>query len=653
MIKSLIIVKNANSYDKIKGNLKALSNFFIIIHEDNKLSFRKIRKLMKSEDCSRVISFDVNLSRFDIYLKSHYVWTKLKFENIVYKWFLDNDYKLNNIEWDTPEVFKKTGKEGIDLTFPLNYNSIPLNNDLLEWSLEENSLKGYNDESIQSNNTIIEQGQFKLRDESFFELFKDMLPNQINGIKKRSYKLIDDNKITIITQDGEILLNKNSNNIEYTIVTKGKKASAVHYSSSAYKNNLSAIINNETRVIGGKKKVTWKDLLTLFLSISIIILLSYVTFHFIFGANSSSYSFNILFSSYTWSQCWIYLMIINFIFSLFLGMFMSIIIHWFTPNSGKLNYKNTLNMWVSLQVRAAAAFITTNAFLATFIWGLYVVKTTRMRTVGFVGMVASISMLRAIIMMPIGFIFMIRGTVYSSHILKELGENGELITYSILSWGGWIWSIIHNLSISLFILLPPLHIFYNLVQEKILYRKDTIDSLTDSMTSFEMQLRNIKSNIPNQFKNWSRMIRLALIIIVSIILETFEFTFTLRMVENYNHSIIYLNDEFDLAKYNNVFAISSIRYISSFVHHFPILNIIPGQGMGISDFVLNDLTNAIVTIKHNEVTDASIIESISKESTFIIRFFNFYLKKSISLIITLIFIINILFFKKFKKLNKL
>lgn len=649
MIKTLVLVDEKVDETSITNLVQNRSLIHVEKVNGAKINFKEIRKILKKENCSRIISFDPGLNRFDIYLKSHSVWTKIKFENLVYKWFSSNDFKLRKHYWNTPAIFKSKGSSNIEISFPLNFNQIEKRWDLFNWFLKEDSLKNINGDSDNYNNISIDEGVFDLKNDIVFYNFLEKLPNKLNEIRKISYELVDDDKVHILTNDGEIFLNKSKDNkVYYSIILKGKKMTDLFFSIKAYRNNIKAIINEEERIIGGRKKINWKDLLTMFVSIIVIAILTYVTFNFIFGSSSNS-ALSILFSGYTWSQGWIYLLIFNFIFSLFLGMFMSILIHWFTPNSGKLNYKTTLNMWVSLQIRAAAAFITTNAFLATFIWGIYVVQTTKIRTVGFVGMVASLNMLRAMIMMPIGFIFMVRGTFYSSHLLIDLGQNGELITYSILSWGGWLWSIIHNLSVSIFIILPPLHIFYNYILEKIHWKKGTLDSLTDSMTSFEMQIRNIKTNLPNQFKNYKRMIRLGMIIIFSIILETFEFTYSLRMVENYNKDV--LGKVFDKADYFNVFAISSIRYMSSFVHHFPILNIIPGQGIGISDFVLNDLTNAIVTSKHHELSNdiSGIVDDISSESSLIIRFFNFYLKKAISLIITLTFLIYALFIRKIKR----
>lgn len=126
-------------------------------------------------------------------------------------------------------------------------------------------------------------------------------------------------------------------------------------------------------------------------------------------------------------------MIFNFIVSLFLGLILSVVLQWFTPGAGKVNYKAALNMWMGLQIRTATVFITGNSIVATIVWGLFVVKTTKSSTIGFAGMVASINILRGIIMIPIGFLFMARASFYEFNILSEIGRTGEYATFITLS----------------------------------------------------------------------------------------------------------------------------------------------------------------------------------------------------------------------------
>lgn len=164
--------------------------------------------------------------------------------------------------------------------------------------------------------------------------------------------------------------------------------------------------------------------------------------------------------------------------------------------------------------------------------------------------------------------------------------------------------------------------------------------LVNKMTGFEMQIRSLRSSIPKMFKNYKRITRLTLVILISILIETLEFSYSLSMTEEYAIHINYY-ENFRQASYYNVFAISGVRYMVGFIHQVPILNIIPGQGLGISDLVLRDSTELIVQSKHEDIFDQTIINNISQQSTLIIKLFNFYFKKIIALIVVTIMIFNI------------
>lgn len=88
---------------------------------------------------------------------------------------------------------------------------------------------------------------------------------------------------------------------------------------------------------------------------------------------------------------------------------------------------------MGLQIRMVTIFLTGNAIVATIVWGLYVVKTTKASTIGFAGMVASINILRGIIMIPVGFLFMTRASFYEYNILNGIGQIGEYSTFITLS----------------------------------------------------------------------------------------------------------------------------------------------------------------------------------------------------------------------------
>lgn len=648
MIKSVIWVENEYTREKVSELIKGDSlSFSFFVSKFDDCSFRKVRKVLRKEDGQRIIKISTDLSRFDIYYKYNSVWTKVTFENLVEHWMSVNNLAATN-KWNSPDSFK-TGKEKVELDFPLNLINMPKSDQLFSFYLSsDKKIDIFDNKSITmpSNN---EQFSFKIYNEENFEDFKNNFI-KTEDLDFADINIIDQNKLILKTSKGKIFLEKMHDVIYVFFSFSDNNSADLFYYSRAIKNNIKAIINKETRTIGERKKLDLKNATLIILSIIIVIGLMVITFKFIYNPANSKTAADILLSSYTWKNPWIYLMVINFIISLFLGLILSVVLQWFTPGRGKVNYKNALKMWVGLQIRMVTVFLTGNAFIATFIWGLYVVKVTKVKTMGFAGMLASINILRGVIMIPIGFLFMTRSTFYEANILNSIGKSSEFITFTTLSWIGWIWGIIHHLSMSLLIILPPLHILVNRVQEAYYGKNKSFEQATDKMQVFEMQITSLKKSFGSMFRDKKRITRTTSMIVIAILIETFEFTYSLRMVEDYG---IYVKgyDGLEKANYYNVFALSSIRYSVNFIHSVPIINLIPGQGLGITDFALNDTTSAIIANKHIELyySNNDLIEKMSDETTLIIRFFNFFLKRLVALAITLSFLIKYFIIKKIKK----
>lgn len=208
------------------------------------------------------------------------------------------------------------------------------------------------------------------------------------------------------------------------------------------------------------------------------------------------------------------------------------------------------------------------------------------------------------------------------------------------------------MSLSLLIILPPLHIVANRIQEINVKGKSSFEQITDKMHVFEMKITSLKKSFKSMFKNTKRIIRTTSMILVAIILETFEFTYSLRIVEDYGISVLNIPD-LTKVNYLNIFALSSIRYSTNFVHAVPLINLIPGQGLGITDFILSNNTYAIIAEKHLDLyfKNPDLISEMSEQTSLIIRFFNFYLKRIIALVITLLFILKYLLTKNKRKVN--
>lgn len=232
---------------------------------------------------------------------------------------------------------------------------------------------------------------------------------------------------------------------------------------------------------------------------------------------------------------------------------------------------------------------------------------------------------------------MLRGSFYYGTLLKYGGQSDQFITLLTLSWIGWIWNIIHNLSITLLLIMPPLHILYNKYIILRYSRVKNSNQLTEQMVNFEMNLIQLKTSFSSIFKNKERLYRITSILMIKIIIETFEFTFALHLVEDYAINVNGLN--MAASGYWNLFAISGVRYMSNFIHHVPIINLIPGQGVGITDLSLKISTQGIVSFSHRgELVEQNALNDIGEQSTLVMRMFNFYLKRFIALVISTVFI---------------
>lgn len=642
--KTLIWLKNQKSLDKISNLNLDKSLFTFYIENEGNATLRNLHSEMRKSNSNKIISFSEDMSKFEILLKSNSVWTKLSYYNLIIRWMTIKNLSFGKKEWNTPPIFL-SGKNKIDFNLDNDFIDFEISCEIINFYLQEDSLAKFNKEENGKLINFTDKFSFKLKDDIYFNNFIHNLKSKtVKNLKIKDFEIIEDDKLILKINNGIIYIKKSHLDIECTIFLTGHKNFELFYENKSYQTNLQSLINDIKIQVGSPKKLTKKQIFMSLLSFLAVVFLFYITFNFIFTAENSETTFKILSSSFTWTRPFIYLMISNFVISIFLSMIMTMIIQLFS--GAKISFRSLFNVWLSMQLRQVAMFLTGNYFVATFLWGFYLTKTTKVKAVGFVGMVASIQMLRAVIMIPIGILFMLRGSFYYSEIYSSSTTYLETVILISLSWIGWVWVIIHNLSLSMLIILPPLHILWNRIQIQYFDKKITASALVNKLTGFEMQLRSLKASIPKMFKNHKRTLRIFLMIIVSIMIETFEFSYSLTMTEEYAINVQNV-ENFSQGSYYNIFAISGIRYMTSFIHQVPILNIVPGQGLFISDSALKDSTFMIVQSKHSSATETSLLEDIAEQSTLIIRLFNFYFKKIVALFVVILLVFRIMF-KSFK-----
>ncbi len=649
MKNTLIWVTNNETLNHI-GLEKHGHKFHIFNSDVNNTEFRYVAKEMKKTNTDRILKINNDLS-FEIILKKNSVWSSIKFNDLVSNWMIYNNISPMKGNHLIPELLNNKKQSDITFPFEINKDNPTQYLEVLLFYLEDGSIKNtieYNNRSYSTINSKIKLDSI----ENFEDFRKLILTSKPRGLSFEVSKELEDGTIQLQTKYGNIYIKlekENEVSIYGVLDAQHNFIAELFNFSKAMNTNIINYIKNEQTENSPLKKITKRNIISWTASIGVIVFLLYVTFGLIFDPMNIGSAFKIMFSKYSWTHAWIYLLIINFFISLFIIPIIAIIFIKAQDPKRKINFKQQMNIFISAQIRMVAAFLTGNAMLATIIWGWYLNSSKGVKLVSFVGMVVSINIIRGVIIIPVGAAFMIRGTIFNHTIFNEMGLMNQYYTFVTLSWIGWIWHTIEHLALTLLIIIPPLHILYNKILFLRYRNEKNSNIIIDKFTVFEMNLVTLKHSFKDIFKDRERLIRMILTMSVVIVLETFEFTFGLRLVEDYAYNIGYISST---ASYWNIFAISGVRYMSGFIRSVPLVELIPGQGLGFTDAVLNSYTKGVINHAHlNNLLNTEQIDALSQQTTFIMRFFNFYLKRIIALFICIIFI-PIAISKKNKRVRK-
>lgn len=318
--------------------------------------------------------------------------------------------------------------------------------------------------------------------------------------------------------------------------------------------------------------------------------------------------------------------------------------------------KMILTFFIAGQIRATTRFITGEEIIGTILWGWYITKNNNIRTSRLVGTMATLSVISGIVTLVFGLPFMLVGQFYLlnvfggiSPILGDMYSNSSIIMFFVLSWGGFLWILIDKIIRVSIIYSPPAHYLYNKIYTKIVLFKKS-PNVFENMKNREFSILSLKSAKKNSLLQKDRMIRLSLMILISVMIEALELIYIFNIVEMYNTPI-------DPVMHYNFFQISGTRYMVSGIRHFPVVNIMPGDGLLFIELFMSHTYEALYVFSHlNSSGDISAInlDSASKfamQTTFITRFFNTYLQRIVALIITL-FVVGKLINRKNREKHK-
>lgn len=464
--------------------------------------------------------------------------------------------------------------------------------------------------------------------EKFYELLSS--DKKIEGIEKTSFSQLAENTHKLVLNKGEAYFIKEQDLYVLTITTGGSKAVNRHYCNSTSQN----IYNNLNQEYTSKPKLNTKNAFLSIIGFLIIVALFYVTINHIFGLVEIKDSFKIIGDETTLSQPWIYLLFSNFIFTYFFSLILTILLD-LIFNKSKTNVKR-LSMWfVGGQVRTTAMFLTGNYFISTVFWAYYLNKKSQIRVSSLVGSIGSIGLIKAILLLITGIIFLTPGTIYLSDSYLTTSESSIVF---LLGWGGMLYLVFHDAAMSLIVFLPILQILYVKIKLNLVLKKN---NSIDAIYSINNEVQFVKNSFNTIFKNKARLIRIFCLVFIMVFFEAIETSMIFQMVENYQQKYyINLSNLSAEANYWNFMELAGARFISSYVHHFPGLGLLPGQGLGITDQIMKNINEVIIAKQHHLNLDEfnlsfSNIEIYSKQVTFINRFLNFYLNKTLSLIITI------------------
>lgn len=607
-----------------------------IIEKANKLKISKIyhktdkveELLVKVKNRWVVIDhFKINLTyikRNSFYLKSDIIF--------------DNGVKTDSVNYDVKYIFEKN-------TFCYNNDQDLQKIKFLVTEDAYNELKSNFDEAINFSKT-------KISKDNFDKFNNDLLDPKIKqpGIPKSKSQKINENFVKFWTKNSESFIEFKDNSISIlTINSKENFAKNNHYN-NAINNN---IINNAKQVVNNPQKISKSNIIKGIIGLIVVIFLSWFTFGHIFGTENLNLAFIILGDKTTWIHPWVYILIANFIVTFFYTFFMMFVLAMFT--GAKVNMKQRWNLFLSMQIRQIALFVTGNFIIATTIWAIYMNYKSGVRTSSLIGTMSMMGIIRSIFQLIMALVFLVPGTFYLANMFAD---PLMAIPVFILGWGGLFWSSMHNVITSSVVFVPAIQNVYVKAKTNILLRKNDSSS---QLTKVNSEMFFLSQGFNGVFKNKQRIYSMLLMTVGMTLFEAIETVMIFQVVDDYYVESLQTPLLGVPGHYWNIFGIAGVRLMSSYVHMFPLLNIVPGQGTGITDLFMSNVNIMVAAKQHGldgvgisslSDTDYLALSQFSNCATIITRFLNFYLRKMISLFITIWIVFKITYKTITKKHHK-
>lgn len=605
--------------DVLKQVSKSKKNQGILITKDNKVIY------LYKKRASWVFS---DHSSFDLYFAN-----KMQLIN------LNNDLK-HNLKQIQTNLFSKLDKDS-----RLNFN-LDQNLDLL---LDQLMFYKNADWKIILNEFAAKYSYLKLHknvvNKSYSEIVLNKISNSNNlpGINNRRVIEASSKHAIFETDKAVIEIDTDKDSCSYSFVSWSDNSVNSHYYRNGLNNNLR---NNIYNIKTSTRKINKKEIiLGIFGFITFIVLIG-VTFSIILSPDNVGEAFQILFSKDSFTHPWIYLLWVNFFISYFFGFLMTLIVNVIVTGK-KPNFKMAWNVFIARQLKVTTRFITGEAIIGTILMAWYMAKENNIRVSSYFGTMATMSLIRIPLELLIGLPVMIIGQNYGSDMLSYFNSIGFDLNIGIsstvffsLAWFGYAWSLIHNSLVSFIIILPPAQYIYNYFTTKYFMLRDKNNIIT-FFHNKEKSVESLRMSTKRVFKNKSMILRVTLVVIFLTIIEALETMYIFNIIEESSSLTGQLSNlEISSNNYNNFMQLTGVRYMINRLHECPIINIMPGAGLGVVEYLMTNMNEVIFVYEHNvgiselsQVND--VATSFAQETAFVTRFFNIYLQRFLSMSISL------------------
>lgn len=494
-----------------------------------------------------------------------------------------------------------------------------------------------NNENVNKGAYIYKVDKFELdKDHNYDQIIKKLLKKEsISGVDYKECLEISENKYHLKTKFGSFYIEKNNKTIiVISDIFSKQNESDMKIFGEGIVNNIKNNMNN----IHAASKITPMKIIQLVLGLAVLFILALLTFNNIFDTENMKFIIDHIFSANSMKLPWIYLIILAFIFSFMMPLWIAFFIEKVVLKKKKLEMTRLWVYFFSSILRRLATFLTGNYFIAVFVWGWYINRKLNIKTSTLIGTISSVSIIRGVLYAFIGTIFMTIGTM--TYFLEyNTDTTKSIIVVFIISWLGFLWEIIHNFWMFFLILSPTVQALFSslMLRIKFLIGRANTNYIESNYHNMVML---------NRFKftmDWKtekpRIYRTLMFIVVPLFLEGIETVLYFNLVDSLLLIEVGNYNKFKL--YWDFISISGLRLAANNIHNFPIINILPGKGMGFSEFGLNTLYEAIFAKQHSS-EDLSTLwngktpADLSQMTSFVTRFFNQYLPIIITFVISAI-----------------